>query len=55
MSIQQWFQMQPEAELRNLVGKVPFAMAYGCVKAYALLPQQAKDIIQIAYREAQSA
>lgn len=53
MTVQQWYVMQDETYLRKLVKDIPNSIAYGCVKAYNLLPQAAKDVVLEAFQEAQ--
>lgn len=40
-----------EKEAKALVGHIPFATEYGCVRAFALLPEAAKQILRDAYAE----
>jgi hypothetical protein len=50
--VAQWFVSGlTEREARELIGAIPGTLAYGAVKSYALLPEDAKRILRARFAE----
>ena len=49
--IEQWYALLPEKEAHSIVATVPGSMAYGLVRSWRLLPDEAKQLVRYAYAE----